>query len=556
MIHLLRFLLHAPHLVCHLHHHLDRVWGCLHRLHLAGHRQFGRSDAHVFANIFITHRCTAQELGHGVASLAQIESVEELFMLLHISLGTTFQLIHRQHTIGDRVGSHRIDAGANILIAIRHAHRVKLTCNLLVGQFLGIVLHTSHIVGRVRLVHLLAVETEFSGDAHLHGQRLHLERLLCGWLLVVSGNGIAELLVSIAKLTLLEWSGEVALCLCVGTALGYHRLAHIADGIYIKMWYRTHQLIWPIIAAERHLLARGVFQGTVGSEMDERIGMETLLYPLVCGNVSFRRILVGAMDELESIISLAWQWLRQQGDIAELQANYLGIILLAIGIRLEHRTILLNQSSQLSGTGRHLAHVVAFVLQSNQEIVERRNHLHARCGQGILTWSLEIDDGDALVAVLLGFQVHIPLYALHELVHTLWDAINLLQALLVDTMAEHHVWANGTINLWGDDALRHESSVHALLVVLPLFGQSVDIERSKQWDVLLFQELYKVVAQSAVRHIDHGIRLNAVGMMTCDKALELIDAIHDEAFLLESFLQVGSRAHKARQHYGRRILLI
>ena len=284
--------------------------------------------------------------------------------------------------------------------------------------------------------------------------------------------------------------------------------------------------------------------------------MKTLLDPLICSNVCLGRILVGAMDEFESIVTLPWQWLRQQGDVAKLQANHLRIVFLAINIRLEHRTMLLNLCPQLTGTGRHLANVVSLALQADQEIIERRNYFHARCCQGILTGTLEIDDGDALVSVLLGLEVHIALYALYEFVHTFRDAIHLLQSLLVDTMPEHHVWANGTINLCGNDALRHESTIHALLVILPFFGQSVDIERREQRHILLLQELHEIVAQSAMRHIHHSIHLDAIRMMPHNKTLELVDTIHHKAFLLKSLLHIGSRTHKACQHDDRSIFLI
>ena len=47
-----------------------------------------------------------------------------------------------------------------------------------------------------------------------------------------------------------------------------------------------------------------------------------------------------------------------------------------------------------------------------------------------------------------------------------------------------------------------------------------------------------------MRHIHYGIRLDTVGMMTGDKALKFIDAIHHEALLLESLLHIRSRTHK------------
>ena len=53
-----------------------------------------------------------------------------------------------------------------------------------------------------------------------------------------------------------------------------------------------------------------------------------------------------------------------------------------------------------------------------------------------------------------------------------------------------------------------------------------------------------------MRHIHYGIRLNTVGMMTGDKALKLIDAIHHESLLLESLLHIRSRTHKTGEQDG------
>ena len=59
-----------------------------------------------------------------------------------------------------------------------------------------------------------------------------------------------------------------------------------------------------------------------------------------------------------------------------------------------------------------------------------------------------------------------------------------------------------------------------------------------------------------MRHIHYGIRLNAVCIMTSDKALKLIDAIHHESLLFESFFHIRSRTHKTSKHDGRSTFFI
>ena len=525
MVHLLGFLLHAAHLVCHLHHHLDGVGSSLHGFHLACHRQFGWRNAHIAADELVAHGGAAQELGNGGTGLAQVEAVEELLVLLHASLRPTLLLVHRQHSVGDGVGCHGIDARLDVLGAIGNAHGVELAGDLLVHQFLGVVLDAGNVVCRIRLAHLLGVESQLAGDAHLHGQCLHLERLCVAWLLVVGGDGVAQLLVGIAKLTLLEGSGEVALCLCVGAALGYHRLAHVADSIYIKVGNHTYQAVAPVIAVECHLLARSIFQRAVGTEVDECVGTEAVACPEIGGHIGVGRCLVGAVDYLEGIASLASHHLWDERHVAKLQSCHgelavcgrhilagevaielahllhlhlgeclltpclkltgsnqsrvsclheLGVSSLCIGT--EHGSLCLDHLCQFRCIGGQIAHVVALAFQTNQEVVERRNHLHARGCEGVLTGTLEVEDGDVLVAVLLLFEVHIALHARHEVVHAVGHGINLLQTFLVHPMGEDGVGAHGSVNLGSHDALRHESSVHALLVVLPVFGKPVHVE--------------------------------------------------------------------------------
>ena len=59
-----------------------------------------------------------------------------------------------------------------------------------------------------------------------------------------------------------------------------------------------------------------------------------------------------------------------------------------------------------------------------------------------------------------------------------------------------------------------------------------------------------------MRHIYYGIRLNTVGMMTGDKALQLVDAIHHKSLLLENLLHIRSRTHKTGEHDGRSTFFI
>ena len=106
-------------------------------------------------------------------------------MLLHTFLSTTFQLIYSQQSVGNRICSHRIDTGADIIIIVWHTQSIEFAGNLLISQLFCIVLYSRNFICRIRLSHKLGIESQFTGDSHLHGQRLHLERLFGRCLLLV-----------------------------------------------------------------------------------------------------------------------------------------------------------------------------------------------------------------------------------------------------------------------------------------------------------------------------------------------------------------------------------
>ena len=371
------------------------------------------------------------------------------------------------------------------------------------------------------------------------------------------------------------------------------------------MGNHTYQTVAPVIVAECHLLARCVFQGAVGSEVDECVGTEAVACPEIGGYIGVGRRLVGAVHDLEGVASLACHHLGHERHVAKLQSCHgelavvgrhilagevaielahllhlflaqgfagpvfkltgsnqsgmsclheLGVGSLCIGA--EHGSLCLDHLCQFLCIGGQIAHVVALALQTNQEVVERRHHLHARGCEGVLTGALEVEDGDALVAVLLLFEVHIALHACDEVVHAVGDAIHLLQSVLVLPVGEDGVGAHGSVYLGRDEALRHESAVHALLVVQPVFGEPVHVEGREEGDVLLLEEFHEVVAEPAVRHVHHGTGLDAVSVVGGDEALELVHAVYVEALFLESLGEVGGSSHEARDHHHGGVFLV
>ena len=57
-------------------------------------------------------------------------------------------------------------------------------------------------------------------------------------------------------------------------------------------------------------------------------------------------------------------------------------------------------------------------------------------------------------------------------------------------------------------------------------------------------------------HIYYGISLDTISMMTGNKVLKLVYAIHHKALFLESLLHIRSRTHKTGEHDGRSAFFI
>ena len=83
----------------------------------------------------------------------------------------------------------------------------------------------------------------------------------------------------------------------------------------------AYQAVGPVLAAERHLLARRELQAAVGAEVNQRICPEAVLRPQVRSNVAVGRGCVCPVYDLERVAARSCRGLRKQHYVAELQAG-------------------------------------------------------------------------------------------------------------------------------------------------------------------------------------------------------------------------------------------
>ena len=78
---------------------------------------------------------------------------------------TTFQLIHSQHSVGNRICSHRIDTGADIIVIVWHTFQsIEFAGNLLVCQLFRKVLSLAISSAEYGLFICLASSPQFIGQ--------------------------------------------------------------------------------------------------------------------------------------------------------------------------------------------------------------------------------------------------------------------------------------------------------------------------------------------------------------------------------------------------------
>ena len=281
----------------------------------------------------------------------------------------------------------------------------------------------------------------------------------------------------------------------------------------------------------------------MGAEVDERVGFEMTLRPLVGTDVSLGRILVGSMDNLERVGAFAAHQLGQQRHISKDH----GLVVIAM---------LLYAVLQLLGTGGQTAEVVALGVHAFQPVIQGRCHLHARRRERACAGTLVIIDGHPLAMVGLGLQSDVVSDGLDKRVEPLRNGKGLMKSVLAHAVREDDIGPDGAVDLGNDDALRQESAHHALLVVLPVVDEAVHVERREHGDVGLFEIAHQIVADAPVGHVDDGRGADGVDVMVHDKLTEPVHPIDREALTFKPIDQRRGDSHHSGDQNARRMRAI
>ena len=339
------------------------------------------------------------------------------------------------------------------------------------------------------------------------------------------------------------------------------------------------------------------------AEVYQHIGFETVLCPQVGSDVGVRWRSVGAVHDLKSIIPFARSVLRKQHDIAELHTCHskfaVGschklawelavclhhflvflwseglfhptvVVVLAdegrlsvlhkvvestLGVKVEHRPLTLNglhKSFRRVGQARY---IVAFLLQTQQQIVERRSYFHTACSHCVLPWSFIIVDSDTLLTVRLVLQAYVVVHGLYERAEPFGHGSNVFQVVFAYIMGEKSERTQSSVDFGRNYALRKEASVHTHIVALPLLFLPVHVQWSEERHIDTLQIVYESVAQAAVCHIDDSRNIHAVGVLVLYKLLNGIDRIDHIARFLQFGNQFFRLTHRACDDDGRGIV--
>ena len=86
------------------------------------------------------------------------------------------------------------------------------------------------------------------------------------------------------------------------------------------MRHRSNKTVRPVLATQRHLLARCELQRAVGAEVHQGIGSETVPGPQISGNIIMGRSCIRAVNYLEVIVAKTGGCLRNKHYISELES--------------------------------------------------------------------------------------------------------------------------------------------------------------------------------------------------------------------------------------------
>ena len=162
------------------------------------------------------------------------------------------------------------------------------------------------------------MNAQFDGVALDEGAGAQRVGMRCG--LVVGHQRVGEVLVDAAHAAFHERGRKIVDYLRIAASLGRHGLAYVGRGPHVEVGQGADEAVGPVLRAQRHLLARCELQGAVGTEVHDGVGSESVARPEVGGDIVVGRGGVGAVHNLEIVVAESGGRLRNEHDVAELQA--------------------------------------------------------------------------------------------------------------------------------------------------------------------------------------------------------------------------------------------
>ncbi len=327
----------------------------------------------------------------------------------------------------------------------------------------------------------------------------------------------------------------------------------------------------------------------MGAEVHHRVGLETVPDVQIGGDVGVGRSHLDAVDQLVFVAPLAGQRLRHQNHVAEAelpqrQVAFGGAEVLArevavaldhgliqigghafrhpaavffggdgdrgrifgellhrpLGVTAEVGGILLDLPIQLGGGLRQRAGPVTRIAQVFEGVEERVADFEAAGVERVLAGALVEDDGDFLLRI--GFSLELGGFPdqLGEALEPVGNHPELEQSARIAEKRREHKGRRPAVEFGHGDALAQHPAGHPALVAQILLIRLIDLDRTEQGNVALFQELNPGLGvahrEPAVGLVDHQVGLGFVDHF--GEAHHAVGGDHVEAAFLERLDQL------------------
>ncbi len=225
--------------------------------------------------------------------------------------------------VSQRIGGHGERRGQQVTGGVGLSQRIVSTGNLLVGNLFGEVVELLEFRGGERYGER-GVEPEVAVQPEADGFALDAkpERPAAAARLEGVVDIVEQGAVPLPHAALHIGRRQIGHERGVRAALGDDAFSHIPRRVIVEMRQVAHQHVRPVRLRLGHVLSGREFQVAVRSEMDQRVGLESVLEIKIGRKIAVRRRHAGAVDQPEFVVTQRGAGLRKEQDITELQAGH------------------------------------------------------------------------------------------------------------------------------------------------------------------------------------------------------------------------------------------